>query len=82
MYTIYNVRYGDTLDQIANNFGVSIDELKKINGMDYNQTVMMGDQIIVPKNQNDYLKSYIVITGDTLYDIARRNNVDVNTLLL
>lgn len=82
MYTIYNVRYGDTLDQIANNFGVSIDELKKINGMDYNQTIMMGDQIIVPKNQNDYLKSYIVITGDTLYDIARRNNVDVNTLLL
>ena len=62
MYTIYNVRYGDTLDQIANNFGVSIDELKKINGMDYNQTIMMGDQIIVPKNQNDYLKSYIVIT--------------------
>ncbi len=82
MYTIYNVRYGDTLDQIANNFGVSTDELKKINGMDYNQTIMMGDQIIVPKNQNDYLKSYIVITGDTLYDIARRNNVDVNTLLL
>ena len=81
MYTIYNVRYGDTLDQIAINFGVTVDELKKINGMNYNQ-VMMGDQIIVPNNQKDYLKSYIVITGDTLYDIARRNNVDVNTLLL
>ena len=81
MYTIYNVRYGDTLDQIAINFGVTVDELKKINGIDYNQ-VMMGDQIIVPNNQKDYLKSYIVITGDTLYDIARRNNVDVNTLLL
>ena len=82
MYMIYSVRYGDTLDSIANNFNITVDEIKKINGMQLNQDVMMGDQIILPRNQKDYLQSYVVITGDTLYDIARRHNVDVNTLLL
>lgn len=82
MYIIYNVRYGDTLEAIASNFNTTVDELRNLNGMQLNQNVLMGDQIIVPNNKKDYLKSYVVITGDTLYDIARRNNVDVNTLLL
>lgn len=82
MYIIYNVRYGDTLETIAENFNMTPQELRNLNGFNFGENVMMGDQIIVPNNKNSYLKSYVVITGDTLYDIARRNNVDLNTLIM
>lgn len=82
MYIIYNVRYGDTLDSIANNFNMTVQELRDLNGFNFGQDIMMGDQIIVPNREKSYLKSYVVITGDTLYDIARRNNVDLNTLMM
>ena len=80
MYTIYNVRYGDTLETIAEMFNTSVDELKKLNGFEID--VMLGSQIIVPNNQKEYLKKYIILAGDTLYDIARRNNIDINTILM
>lgn len=81
MYTIYTARYGDTLSMIASLFNTSPDELKKLNGFNV-ENISMGEQIIVPKKQEEMLKSYVVINGDTLYDIARRNNIDVNTILL
>ena len=81
MYTIYTARYGDTLETIASLFNTSSDELKKINSSNV-ENVSMGQQIIVPKNNSEILTSYVVINGDTLYDIARRNNIDVNTILL
>ncbi len=81
MYTIYTVRYGDTLEMIAEIYNTTIDELKTLN-YGLNNNVSMGEQIIVPNNSRELLKTYVVITGDTLYDIARRNNIDVNTLLL
>ncbi len=81
MYTIYNVRYGDTLETIAKAFNTTIEELKSLNSINLD-SIFMGEQIIVPNNGREYLKTYVVITGDTLYDIARRNNIDVNTILL
>ena len=82
MYTIYTVRYGDNLELIAEVCNTTVDELKRINNIDLSNGVSMGDQIIVPNNEREVLKTYVIITGDTLYDIARRNNVDVNTILL
>lgn len=81
MYTIYTVRYGDTLEMIANIFNTTTENLKSLNarGID---NISMGEQLVVPSIQGEILKTYVVITGDTLYDIARRNNIDVNTILL
>ena len=81
MYTIYTFRYGDTLEGIASLYNTTVDELKKLNGFNLDG-ISIGNQLVVPNIGRDALKTYIVITGDTLYDIARRNNVDVNTILL
>lgn len=81
MYTIYTVRYGDTLDSIANMYGTTKDELKKLNSFNLDN-ISMGNQIVVPSNNSEFLKTYIIMVGDTLYDIARRNNIDINTILL
>lgn len=81
MYTIYTVRYGDTLDSIANMYGTTKEELKKLNSFNLDN-ISMGNQIVVPSNNSEFLKTYIIMVGDTLYDIARRNNIDINTILL
>lgn len=81
MYTIYTVRYGDTLDSIANMYGTTKEELKKLNSFNLDN-ISMGNQIVVPSNNGEFLKTYIIMVGDTLYDIARRNNIDINTILL
>ena len=81
MYTIYTVKYGDTLGAIADMYNTTIDELSNLNSFNLDN-ISMGSQIIVPNNRSEVLKSYVVVAGDTLYDIARRNNIDVNTILL
>lgn len=81
MYTIYTFKYGDTLESIADIYNTTVDELKKLNAFDITN-IGMGNQIVVPYNRSEMLKTYVVMVGDTLYDIARRNNIDVNTILL
>ena len=81
MYTIYTVRYGDTLESIANMYNMTTDEIKALNSSVING-VSMGDQIVVPSIQGQTFKTYVIAVGDNLYDIARKNNIDVNTLLL
>ena len=81
MYTIYTVRYGDTLDSIASMYNTTIDQIKNLNNFNLDN-ISMGDQIVVPSNQSEVLKTYTVMVGDNLYDISRKNNVDINTILL
>ncbi len=82
MYTIYNVRYGDTLESVAAYFGTDTSTLKELNNFPKNYQMSIGDQIIVPALRNEMFMTYIVKAGDNLYDIARRYNVSVNDLLL
>ena len=82
MYTIYNVTYGDTLESIAGYFNTDVATLKEINSFPNNYQVSMGDQVIVPSIKNNRFMTYTIKKGDTLYEIARRYNVDVNTLIM
>ncbi len=80
MYKIYVVEYGDTLNKIADKFSISTDLLEKINGPLNN--LVPGMQIVVPGNSDIPFSSYIVGKGDSIYDIARKNNVNFHDLLL
>ena len=79
MYTIYQIMVGDTLESIASKFNTDVNNLLKINNID-NNTLFPGNSIVVPRN-NSYLMEYIVKEGDTIYSIARKNNVSKDTLL-
>ena len=46
MYNVYQVMFGDTLESIANKYGITIDELISING---NSDIKYGDFIVVPR---------------------------------
>lgn len=74
----YTVKPGDTLYKISNMFGISIDELKKINNLK-NDNLTIGQIIKLTPDANNYI-SYIVKKGDTLYSIANAFKTSVEEL--
>ena len=83
MYTIYQVQNGDTLASVASKFGMSAENLSNLNGIMVGSILNPGDYIVVPKVQmeNPYFVEYTVKKGDSIYELARRENVDPNQLL-
>jgi len=77
----YKVKSGDTLWSIARNFGVSVNELKEVNNLVSN-ALSIGQLLYIPKEETEIVeqKIYTVKSGDTLYGIAKKYNLDVNEL--
>jgi len=82
MFKIYRIMQGDTLESISRNLGLNLDELKRINGIVGSPILIPGTNLIIPNRENQTYISYTVKKGDTIYDIARRNNIDRSILLL
>lgn len=78
MYEVYQIAFGDTLEKIANKFGITLDELKKLNN-GISGFLRPGMLIVVPSSNNNFSK-YIIEKGDNLYSIAKKFNVSVDTL--
>lgn len=81
MYKVYIVEPGETMDSIAQKLNISTSLLSEINGFDINTMLEVGDQIIVPKMNNDK-GLYVVKIGDTPYSIAQKYNISVDDLLI
>ena len=82
MYKIYKIENSQTLKEIADNLGIDIQELETINGINQNTLISMGEQIIIPSiNTMDNYSMYIVKPGDNMYAIAKKYDVDLETLL-
>lgn len=83
MYTIYQVQNGDTLASVASNFGISVNNLSSLNGIMVGSLLNPGDYIVVPKvqSENPYFREYVVKKGDSIYGIARANNISPSQLL-
>jgi len=82
MFKIYRIMQGDTLESISRNLGINLDELKRINGIVGSPILIPGTNLIVPNREEATYINYTVKKGDTIYDIARRNNIDRRLLLL
>ena len=75
----YIVKAGDSLYAIANKYNTTVDELKRLNNLTSN-TLSIGQKLILPNESELELNYYIVQSGDSLYSIAKRNNVSVDEL--
>lgn len=79
----YTVKKGDTLYGIANQFGLSVSELKSINNLTTNnlsigQVLKVSRSTSTPTdNSTNY---YVVKSGDSLYKIASMYNTTVDEL--
>ena len=76
----YTVKSGDSLWSISRKFGVTVNDLKKVNNLSSN-LLSIGQNLIIPgKNNNTSSNEYVVKKGDTLYGIANKYNVSVDNL--
>ena len=100
----YIVREGDTLDSIAEKYGLSADTLASLNRLNDKNLIFAGqgivlfedktedefepdttdEPIITPSDDADNSEesiSYVVQSGDTLYQIAKRYGVSTAYLI-
>ena len=84
---LYTVKKGDTLYNIARVYGVSVDGIKDLNTLK-NNNLYVGQVLRIPevytKPDEMYVPEYInymVQKGDSLYSIARKYQVSVDSLM-
>ena len=79
----YVVKSGDSLWNIANRFGTTVNELKSLNNLTSNN-LSIGQVLRIPssnQNNNGNLENtYVVKSGDSLWNIANRIGTTVNEL--
>ena len=77
---VYTVKKGDSLCQIATQFGVSVNDLISYNNLG-TTFLQVGQQLLIPEKNDDTSDiSYIVKSGDTLWSIAKKYNISVDEL--
>lgn len=81
MYQIYQVAPNDTIASIAGKFNTTIDEIRRLNGMNLNTMLVPGNYIVIPRVENELYTTYTVQRGDNLYTIAQNNGTTVPTLV-
>ena len=74
----YIVKKGDSLWKISRDYNISVKDLIDINNLT-TTTLQIGDKLLVPIKTN-VEQTYIVKRGDTLWSIAKENNITVNEL--
>lgn len=79
----YKVVKGDTLYGISNQFGVSVDDILKLNNVNPSN-LQIGTILNIPGNSGTNANNYITYTvkkGDSLYSISKNYNTSVNELI-
>ena len=83
----YKIRRGDSLSRIASRYKIEVAVLKEINGMN-DDLIIAGKEIMVPRGsawtdkQSPREQLYIVLKGDTLWNISRKFKVTIEDLVL
>lgn len=86
---VYTVKSGDALYNIAKSHGMSVDQLKAVNGLKNNR-INIGDRLKVYKedtksktvtnNSINNTKTYTVKSGDSLWSISRKLNLTIDQI--
>jgi len=74
----YTVRKGETIGEIAENFGIGLSVLKRHNGL-RSSNIRAGQKLKIPPGSKKTI-NYNIKNGDTLSDIADRYRVSVTEL--
>jgi len=82
----YKVVRGDTLNQIARTYNVTVQSIVELNNIQNPNLIYVGQTLIIETNTGSSISgSYITYTvrrGNTLWGIARRYNTSVSALVI
>lgn len=76
---IYIVKKGDSLWAIAKRYNTTVNNLIDLNKLN-DINLQIGDELLIPKQDNTIDNIYTVKKGDTLWSIAKNNNISVDLL--
>lgn len=81
-YLTYTVKSGDNLYEIAEKYNTTVDQLKTLNNLTSNNLDIGQVLLVLPDNNHATSgTTYTVQSGDTIYSIANKFNIPVNTLI-
>lgn len=89
-YSTYIVQSGDSLSSIASKFNTTTGELAQLNDISNSNLIYPGEILKIPSvkrgpsnsiSNKQYIKTYIVKAGDTLYGIAKMFHTTVEDLI-
>lgn len=82
-YGVYKVKRGDSLGEIARYYGVTVQDLKRANGLT-SSTIYVGQRLYIPRSSSPTTAGctsyYKVRSGDNLTKIAKHYNMNVSAL--
>lgn len=77
-YITYTVVKGDSLWSISKRYGVTIDDIIQLNNLN-TIDLKIGDTLLIPSTETT-TETYTVKRGDSLWSIAKANNISVDQL--
>lgn len=77
----YTVQPGNTLWGIAQFFGTTVDAIARLNGIANVDMIFPGQRLRIPMEEMPVPQFYTVRPGDTIWEIAQRYGIPVETIL-
>lgn len=80
MFDKYLLKENDSIRSIANKWGVSPKTIMELNNIYYESDLRAGMEIVVPKDKEKYFNVYVIESGDSLYKISEKYDINPNLL--
>ena len=76
---VHKVKKGETLSQIAGNYGVTVESIKQANGIKDANKIRLGQRLEIPGGKQAFFE-YTIKSGDSLSEIAAQNGLSSRQL--
>ena len=77
-YETYTIEKGDSIYGIARKYNINPTLLSTLNGLNMDDYIYPGEQILIPRGNYSY---YMTADGDTIDSVANTFGIDKDTLL-